>query len=93
MTVRRIPLSRLPKPGKRPHVADLAVGQTVHSRYGRRMRVVATDEWVIYGWWPGERTAVGPYARLEAADDPKGQVIWPREWIVATGDTMALLED
>lgn len=84
-----IPLDQLPR--RRPCVRGLSVGQIVYSEYGRKMRVVAVDEWVIFGWsMHADQTARGPFARLQALDDPACEVIWPREWYTAAGETMEL---
>ena len=85
MTENTIPLASLPSPGRRPHVDGMQVGQLVYSSYGRRMRVCETDEWVIVGG-----KATGPYARLSACDAPDLQVIWPRHWYTAHGETLEM---
>lgn len=89
MNEREIPVDQLPR--KRPSVPGLRVGQVVYSRHGRRMRVTDVDAWFVYGWSGDEhRTAHGPFATLQALDDPECRVIWPREWYTVAGETMAL---
>lgn len=73
--------------GKWPHVPDLAVGEIVVGRFGRRMRVTSTNVWVI-----GEDHATGPYAQLQALDNCKAwnNPIWPRSWYAKRGESLEL---
>lgn len=94
-TERTLLLSGLPR--RRPVVPGIERGQIVsEAKYGRRFRVLAADEWVIVGTWepdlPDTSTATGPYARLQALDDPACTVIWPRGWYVVPGQQLELLE-
>lgn len=90
---REIPLDDLPR--NRPAVPGLHVGQIVYSApHGRRMRVVAVNTWVIFGWSTHKnRAARGPFATLVALDDPDFTVIWPREWYTTAGETMRLFDE
>ena len=66
-------------------VMGLAVGDIVYSKYGRRMRVERTNEYVSNG-----ETATGPYCALQALDDKNCDAIWPRRWYTKRGDTLQL---
>lgn len=87
MTEVTIPVTTLPRPGRRPAVPGLAVGQVVTGRRGRLMRVVATDVWLIAQSVDDadQDDATGPYAQLQALDDKHCTPIWPRAWYVAPG--------
>jgi hypothetical protein len=79
-----VALSTLPR--RRPAVPNIHVGQVVSGvKYGRRFKVLATDEWVVIN-----DKATGPYARLQALDDKHCRVIWPRAWYTAAGQQLAL---
>lgn len=79
-------------PHRRPSVPGLDIGATVTgTRYGRRFRVVSTDEWVI-GGDDEALMATGPYALLQALDDPACTVIWPADWYEFHGQQLQLLE-
>ena len=69
-----IPAERLRHHSMLPHVPGLAVGDIVYSKYGRRMRVERTNEYVSNG-----ETATGPYCALQALDDktatPSGRAV------------------
>ena len=90
MTERTIPAIQLYR--GRPSVDGLRVDDIVRSvEYGRRFRVLQTDYWVLTVHWPeGNRTARGPYARLQAVDDPAVIVVWPRAWYATTGQQMEM---
>lgn len=86
------PLLDLPKPGNRKALDGLRIGDTVAERqYGRRMRVLSVDEYVICSYGQPDQSATGPYARLQAIDDPSVTVIWPRAWYVAAGEQLELM--
>ena len=80
-----IPAERLRHYRMLPHVPGLAVGDTVYSEYGRRMRVERTNEYVSNG-----ETATGPYCALRALDDKNCGAIWPRRWYTKRGETLQL---
>ena len=75
-----VPLATLPR--GRQRLAGLSPGQVVYGRAGRALRVVRIDEYVVTG-----SEATGPYAVLQACDDPAVRVIWPRHWYAAPGET------
>lgn len=63
----------------------IKVGEIVTGRFGRQMRVMDLDERITINDELGP-----PLYRLCAIDDPYFQVLWPREWVTAYGQTMPL---
>ena len=79
-----IPMDSLPNKN-RPKVPGLFAGDIVIGNMGRRMRILNSDEWVII-----EGRAAGPYCRLQAIDDDRVVVIWPRSWYCKHGESLEL---
>lgn len=72
----------------RPCVPGVRVGQTVRSVVGsgRAFKVLRTDELVTYS----DGRTEGPYCRLQALDDRSCEVLYPRSWYTAPGESLAL---
>lgn len=71
-----------------------SVGEIVHSRYGRAMRVVGYSR---YSYWQptdddiSHHTELGPLCvDVAPLDSPATHFSWPPEWCVLRGQTLPL---